>query len=834
MVILLLAWMIPAWVESTFALSYLQGSAPASYNVGPGGITIEAWVQMRSLPGYDPRIVIATSEPVGSHTDPMEVWQWYVCKCSSCPKGSLGFGLTHDRWSRHELASRTRIDDGTFHHFATTYDGQVMRIYVDGVLDTSKTVGSVTVNVGGGGMVVGQSIDYGNPMDGQVDELRVWDHARTAAEIAASYGSEISPFSPGLIGYWRLNDDGTDLAGTNSLTAGGGANYIPSGRLGSGNVCFSDVSTTCYISGIGGACAGLGPDVTPPSLQTTVPASGDSVYAGEAVAMTWQASDPSSPRSAKVDYSLDGGMSYIPIAGWFHDTGGASIVNPPVPPTGGLLRLRIRDAAGNESSATFPIRPERVPPWVQLSVPNGGEILAAGVSFPIHWSATDNQGVTSVDIEFSSDGGASYSAIALGAASTSPYSWNFPSDTTESGRIRITAWDAAGNAASDVSDANFSIRLDRVPPTVHLTTPNGGEVLAGDCITTVRWTTSDDVGVSRVDLEFSVDGGATFVPAGSTSGTTELAWQVPNVTTSTGVMRITAWDQTGKSSSDSSDQNFSINAISPVYYPWTGHYYEAVQGHTTWEEARIAAAKRVYKCVPGHLVTITTAGENSFVFGPSVPGNKMGMWLGGFQNHESRYYLEPRGGWQWVTREPFIYSLFAFGEPNNDSPNSDFLESMITWTAGSWNDEPANSEFNLGYIVEYDVPFPVVGGISGGGSPGIPGRLREMGAGPGQAAAEVDPRGCLSLAGGHPRASGRLPEFRLSMGAVPGTAKLTLLDAQGRHVANLFESHLQPGETITIPASGATAVGRRIAAGVYFLQFTAPGVDRSLKVMILQ
>jgi beta-lactamase superfamily II metal-dependent hydrolase len=97
-------------------------------------------------------------------------------------------------------------------------------------------------------------------------------------------------------------------------------------------------------------------------------------------------------------------------------------------------------------------------PTVQLINYNGGEQWASGEIQPIIWTATDNAGVTAVDLAYSTDGGATYpEVIAAGLANTGSYTWAIPYVDTQIARIRVTAHDAAGHLAVDESDANFGI-----------------------------------------------------------------------------------------------------------------------------------------------------------------------------------------------------------------------------------------------------------------------------------------------------------------------------------------------------------------------------------------
>src|SRR5207249_2399992 len=74
------------------------------------------------------------------------------------------------------------------------------------------------------------------------------------------------------------------------------------------------------------------------------------------------------------------------------------------------------------------------------------------------WTAADNVGVTAVDLDYSSNGGSTWTSIVTGLANSGSYSWTVANAPTTTARVRATARDAAANSASDASDANFTIR----------------------------------------------------------------------------------------------------------------------------------------------------------------------------------------------------------------------------------------------------------------------------------------------------------------------------------------------------------------------------------------
>jgi hypothetical protein len=98
----------------------------------------------------------------------------------------------------------------------------------------------------------------------------------------------------------------------------------------------------------------------------------------------------------------------------------------------------------------------------------------------------------------------------------------------------------------------------------------------------------------------------------------------------------------------------------------------------TWTSAKVACEN-----MGGHLVTMNTAAENTFVFQTWPSG-----WIG-FTDEAVE------GTFRWVTNEPVTYTNWNPGEPNNSS-NEDYTQFV---GGGKWNDL-ANSA--LPYVIEFE------------------------------------------------------------------------------------------------------------------------------------
>jgi len=191
--------------------AYLEAPALDLYSATSEGFTVEFWVRVRSQPGFDPRIVRAANDDPGPCSYPgAATWDVCVCHLSDCPTGGVQFQLQADGrcWL---LNSPLRVDDGAFHHVACVVDRTEARVVFDGEVTVRLPAEDVRVAVGGGTIVVGNATDHRNPLDGEVDELRIWNVARTVEEIRECMFREL-PETEHLVGYWRFDGSGEDRA----------------------------------------------------------------------------------------------------------------------------------------------------------------------------------------------------------------------------------------------------------------------------------------------------------------------------------------------------------------------------------------------------------------------------------------------------------------------------------------------------------------------------------------------------------------------------------------------------------------------------------------------
>ncbi len=98
-----------------------------------------------------------------------------------------------------------------------------------------------------------------------------------------------------------------------------------------------------------------------------------------------------------------------------------------------------------------------VNPTVYVQTQNDGATYDPYQSVPISWITDDDASVSSVSIDFSIDGGASWQSVVQETADDGHYIWEIPDMSTISGVIRIIAVDFDENQGEDESDTYFVI-----------------------------------------------------------------------------------------------------------------------------------------------------------------------------------------------------------------------------------------------------------------------------------------------------------------------------------------------------------------------------------------
>ena len=141
-----------------------------SLNFGTGAYTLEAWVNTLNLTNLGGHPCFKVSSGRG--------WQTELES-----NGNVSFSVEGDQ-GRTGLTSVRQINDDKWHHIAGVVTQTTLRLYIDGVLDSSvpvTTLGSLDNN---GNLNIGLSSGITpNPFKGLIDEVRISNKARSPDEF---------------------------------------------------------------------------------------------------------------------------------------------------------------------------------------------------------------------------------------------------------------------------------------------------------------------------------------------------------------------------------------------------------------------------------------------------------------------------------------------------------------------------------------------------------------------------------------------------------------------------------------------------------------------------
>lgn len=137
----------------------------------------------------------------------------------------------------HPIWGTRPIPYDEWHHVAVTYDGATWRLFVDGELDAESAADATpradSIQHFGIGAAFDSTGAPAGAFEGAIDEVRVWDHARTEAEIAGARFTALTQ-GPGLVGRWALDEaDGgaIDSVGDLDGTVAGATFFSPGASL---------------------------------------------------------------------------------------------------------------------------------------------------------------------------------------------------------------------------------------------------------------------------------------------------------------------------------------------------------------------------------------------------------------------------------------------------------------------------------------------------------------------------------------------------------------------------------------------------------------------------
>ncbi len=195
-------------------------SVPYDAALNPLDFTIEFWAKVEGNAG-NWRAAISAFDFSGGDYRGIEIYaspdnQWEVWAGNRTYYSALANGpaITPNQWTH--VATTFQRSSGP--DVNGVYTGTV-RLYINGLLTTSqagfqyKPNNTRPLHIGAANYT--SSVSY--PFNGLMDEVRVWNVARSAAQIEQNYRTSVPANSSGLVGYYRF-DEGTGSGASDATT----------------------------------------------------------------------------------------------------------------------------------------------------------------------------------------------------------------------------------------------------------------------------------------------------------------------------------------------------------------------------------------------------------------------------------------------------------------------------------------------------------------------------------------------------------------------------------------------------------------------------------------
>ncbi len=245
---------------------------------------------------------------------------------------------------------------------------------------------------------------------------------------------------------------------------------------------------------------------TSPTITLTSPNGGEVWQAGTTQTITWTSTNTTGDEWVAITlYEGDDWRSWIgePTAG----AGNFDWTIPPWIGDGSDYRVLVHLCDGNGcfddySDAPFEIFGSVPPPTITVTSPNGGEVWQAGTTQTITWTSTNTTGDEPVYLRLF-EGDDHRGVIGESTAGAGSFDWAIPPwiGDGDDYRLHLALCDHHVCSFEDSSDGPFEIFGSVPPPTITVSSPNGGEVWSASTTQTITWTSTNTAGDEWVSIQ---------------------------------------------------------------------------------------------------------------------------------------------------------------------------------------------------------------------------------------------------------------------------------------------------------------------------------------------
>lgn len=200
----------PTWTSGKFggglmfngSSSYVRVNNHALLN--PSQLTISVWAKSNTATWNDYGFLVSKRDAYIIHPN--------------IGSTLVGFYIANPGWTS---VGCTPVDITQWNYYTLTWDGTNLRCYINGVLGNSSTPGGSINTADTGELNIGKDDGLSRYFNGKIDEVKIYNYARSPAQIAWDYNRG------GPVGHWKLDEcqgaTVNDAIGTASATLTVGA-----------------------------------------------------------------------------------------------------------------------------------------------------------------------------------------------------------------------------------------------------------------------------------------------------------------------------------------------------------------------------------------------------------------------------------------------------------------------------------------------------------------------------------------------------------------------------------------------------------------------------------
>jgi len=192
---------------------YVEVADNATLDIASGSLTIEAWVKHNG--GTGNQVIVDKRNGAAGYQ-----------LAYNATTNNLSVTVEDAGANGTTTAGSVTLSTTDWTHVAGVYNTATgaLTLYVDGVQLVSGATNTGLALTNAENLLIGAGAPGADFFNGNIDEVRIWNSARTADEIRENMHLTLQGSETNIVSYWQFNGDSNDDIGSNNGTLQGNAN----------------------------------------------------------------------------------------------------------------------------------------------------------------------------------------------------------------------------------------------------------------------------------------------------------------------------------------------------------------------------------------------------------------------------------------------------------------------------------------------------------------------------------------------------------------------------------------------------------------------------------